>query len=761
MAVDAIDAQIQGLISRAQIDNQNKIGKEDESDHARKVAEKKIALKKENLKSSNLHRERFQKSNALENRMRQIMGGSAGPEAAESLQEWQNNQQLQQKLTDAQKNLFREAMAKNPAKATKSAQAMNRLTQQPGFQKAVNTAQQAGTLQQGMVENPGAERGAAQMLQSRFMQSPKSDAQAKNNFLRFGMKQMGKGQHESVKKAGDMLNTLSKNNIGKGAQRASVNMAQRTKGDGKAMSNVDSFVQNPNVSKMPVFARSKGTELLAKANGKGEVKEGFEKLAADPKFRSQTAQNKGRFFSTIGTGRPSEFRQLADKSLQALRNQGFPQRAGQVSKFLGKMAGQIAKGGAKSVDTEKLIKSSKMSALPSAPKLMSTEGLDEDEAARVRSQNRAKVIQYFNKLQRTYEKGEKKLNAAKYLEDVNALQNLREGDEIDISMLDANEQQFVQERKDSIKKTLDRVRTLQRHRSRELRTKRMPPAKRRARAAARRMQGRQPKYFNPNTGRLRGSQAFTQKSAGDQPRGLPSTPMRGQMQTAQRSAGRVAGGTGDISQQVASAVSQLGDGPMTPQKAGQVAQAIASQVAQQVAQQVTEQLLGAGAQTGPHEAQLGQQQETQASQAAMSGKVDGWGIQRTFDRDLGGTQRAATKPKADEAELDDGPSFEQVANEQYKGRVLIKDPSAIRELAALFPASWKELTKAEMALLKNLGWNQQMWDTKDTPAAKWPVAMMTAFVNLNPVQRESVRKLGMSAHDWDQKVQAFTMGKNA
>jgi hypothetical protein len=39
--------------------------------------------------------------------------------------------------------------------------------------------------------------------------------------------------------------------------------------------------------------------------------------------------------------------------------------------------------------------------------------------------------------------------------------------------------------------------------------------------------------------------------------------------------------------------------------------------------------------------------------------------------------------------------------------------------------------------------------------------MATQFVNLNPTQREAVRNLGLSDHDWDTKVQGFTMGKNA
>ena len=78
------------------------------------------------------------------------------------------------------------------------------------------------------------------------------------------------------------------------------------------------------------------------------------------------------------------------------------------------------------------------------------------------------------------------------------------------------------------------------------------------------------------------------------------------------------------------------------------------------------------------------------------------------------------------------------------------------------------LSKPEQALWKNLGWNQQMWDTKDTAAAKWPMAMGTSFVSLTPTQREAVRKL-MSPNDWDhmvgtgdfQKVGGAKSGRNA
>jgi len=117
------------------------------------------------------------------------------------------------------------------------------------------------------------------------------------------------------------------------------------------------------------------------------------------------------------------------------------------------------------------------------------------------------------------------------------------------------------------------------------------------------------------------------------------------------------------------------------------------------------------------------------------------------------------KPRAEAPEQ--LPGLEQIVNERYTGRALVKDPAAVRAMGQLSQSSWKELNRSEMALLKNLGWTQQVWDTKDTPAARWPIAMGTSFVNLSPVQREAVRKLGFSSHDWDVRIQAGTMGKNA
>jgi hypothetical protein len=492
---------------------------------------------------------------------------------------------------------------------------------------------------------------------------------------------------------------------------------------------------------------------LAKSGGDVEVKQGFEKLAADPKFQTQSTQNKGRFFATIGSGNANEFRALTDQSLMALQSNSFPQRAGKVASLLTKMASQAKTSGAKSVDANSLLKGkTRTSTLPVPPKLASTEGLDEDEAQKVRSQNRGRIIQFYTQVQRSYEQAEKKLKTARFIEDVNKLQNLKEAPPLEASVLSPDEQKFVMERRESVKQKLDQVKKFQRQRARELRGKRMPPARRRAKTAAARIRGRQPKYFSPASNRATSAtQAFLQATGTDSRPGLASTPQQSLRQAAQSQKSQGTGG--DIQSQVASALAQMGSGPMTADKAGQVAQTIATQVAAQVATQVTQQLLGGQAK--------GAQPPVQGQKPAAQGQVDGWGIPRTFERDLGAASTRPVKERPGETAQQEAPGADEVLSERYTGRTLVKDPSQIRMLVAIFQSNWKELSRAESALLRNLGWTQQLWDTREAGGAKWPVAMATQFVNLNPTQREAVRNLGLSDHDWDTKVQGFTMGKNA
>lgn len=766
MAVERIDVQIASLVSGAQQAAAKHAEKGDEADAVRRQVEKKAEQKKLELKNNVSTRETFGRDQANNQRFQQLMQGAQGPDVARSLGQWQSNKDLQARLTDAQRKHFQEAVVQNPPRGAEAGAALNRIAQTPGFPQAVNQAPIMATVQHAVLQNPAAtEKPVMEMLQNRFMQTAKADPKVKNDFMRFGLQNAQRGgTADTTRRAGDLLGSLAQMSMPAPTQRAAMAMIQRAT-DGKPLVQVDQFVQQPGIQRLPNFARGKATELLAKADGDKLVSEGFVEVANHPRFRSQTTTNKGRFFSTIGTGRPSEYRALTDKALVALQNPGFPKRAGQVSKFLGQMAAQVQRGGAASVEVETLVKQSKLSALPKAPVMGSTAGLSDDDANKVRSQNRAKVIQFYTQLQRVYEHAEKKLGTAKYYEDVSSLANLRKPEGIDTSKLSPEERTLVEGKQEQLDQKLDSLQKLQRQKARELRTSRMPPAKRRAQQAEQRRVGRQPKYFSPraNATGAKATEVFREAASATTPQGLPQTPMRGQLsQRAQQHT--MGGGAPDIQAHVAQVVAQLGSGPLTPQRAGQVAQAIASQVAQQVAQQVTQQLLGLGT---PQEMATPQPMAREASgpRQTQQGKVDGWGVPRSFERDLGGAQHAVVRPRdAHEPDVELAATAGQPpvsAPEVYTGRTIVKDASAIRLFAELFGFSWKQMTKAETALLKNLGWSQRDWDTKETPAAKWPMSMATPFMSLTPAQRESVRKLGFSAPEWDKRVQGLMMGKNA
>jgi len=760
-----LPADVQFSVQQGAQQLQEKLADDDKDAAVRRAADKKVAEKHDQLKQSVVQRETFARESDTQQRLQRVIGGDAGPEAANALRGWNDNAQLQGKLTQAQKNLFREAMAHAPQRATDAGQALGRLSAQPGFGRAINTSQQMGTLHAGVLENPHAtEKPASAMLQSRFMQSPKADAQAKNQYLGWGLKQAQKGQLDSVKKAGDMLGSLSGASMPARTQRSAMNMVQRTNGDASAMASVDSFVQKPGVRGLPASARASATDTLIKASGKLEVHDSLEALAHEPKLNAQSAQNKGRWFATVGSGRPSDIQALVQTSTQALRSPEFPTRSAQVTKFLNKLSTQ-AQSGAGTINASAAMREAKRSPMPTAPRFVSTEGLDDEEAAHARSQNRAQLLNYCNQLDRIYEQGGKQLNKAKYLDDVNAVMCFREPPAVDVSNLDSENQSLFDGRMKDLGQKRTGLLKLHQQKSRELRNKRLKPGERAARqkAKAERPRGPQPAYCRPEQGGARAAQLFASGGALSASRAsaMPSSPARA---VAQRSAAAgLAESSGALEAHVSQAVSQFSQGPMTAERATQVAEAVALKVAQQVTAQLTQQLLGNVAlAAAPQSASAASVTDVAAASARVTvGKTDGWGIKRTFDRDLGGTQGAVVKPPSADEGASSAAANTAVQNERYTGKMLVKDPGSIRALSDIFATRWKELAKPEQALLKNLGWGQQAWDTKETPAAQWPRLMFTAFINLTPVQREAVRKLGFSAHDWDTRVQAMTMGKNA
>jgi hypothetical protein len=143
----------------------------------------------------------------------------------------------------------------------------------------------------------------------------------------------------------------------------------------------------------------------------------------------------------------------------------------------------------------------------------------------------------------------------------------------------------------------------------------------------------------------------------------------------------------------------------------------------------------------------------------VQGKSDGWGIQRTFERDLGGAQATPVRPAATRAREAVAASQSHRAEappvtEKYTGRALVKPSVKVRDIETLYELPWKSLNKAETALLQNLQWSQQTWDTKFEASARWPMTMRTRYGALSSTQRESLRQLGLTGDDWDAFIDA-------
>ena len=746
-------------------------------DALRKKAEKDLAAKAQQKKADVVNRESFAKDDGVQKRFQEVMDGRLGPEAQATALGWARNGDLQQKLTTAQKKMFQEAMNQDTPRATQAGAAMVRLSEQPGFAKAVPGSQQMGTLQQGLMSNPRLEKPMADLLQGRFMQSDKADSSTKNDFMRFGMQQMARGSTAPVKNAGDMLGTLAQTNTPRMAQRAAMNMVQRNPSNAEGMRNVDSFVQQPQVKQMPTMARGTATTLLAKADGKTEVKEGFERLASDPTFRSQSREVKGRFFSTIGSGRPSEYRAVTDKTLQALQSQQFPKREAQVSRFLNKMGSQVSRQGAAGVNVKSLMKSSKGGPLPPVPSLTSTEGLSDKDAQKVRSQNRAKVIQYFTQVSRSYDGIDRKLGGARYFEDVNVLPNLRESEEVDTTGLPPEDKAFINAKNKQLKGRYQGLKKAQQQRMRELRSTRISPQQQRMQKRKMRVAGQQPRYFNPQQARggPRAAASFPapgQATGLGEPNEMPQSPglprtlggQSGLARTPQqqtrnsrgpgiRQAQSGGGGESLDAAEILASVSHLPPEQRMQRAKQLMANSWEKQMKAVMAGILDDEPPMAAAPNAKESADSAPPKQAKGSKGRAGTRTDGWGVSRPLDRDLGGAQHTAVKPPeaAEPAEATEL-TGEQLAGDKYTGRALKSPSTAVRDSGSLFSVDWKGMSRAETALLRNLGWTQKTWDTRNEPSARWPESMRTRFGKLTGAQRESVRNLGLTSDDWNSYV---------
>ena len=759
------DFKSQGAVNDAQqkaVNSQPDSG-DDDVDLARKSAENKVELKlqqqkKEAILGKDSGREIYQKDDGLQKKWAAASDGRMGSDAAAAALGWSGSGNLQKKLTDANKRLFQEHFTADPQRGTNTANALQRLAGGPGFSQAAGGAQQVGMIQKALVDNPQMEQPIRDLLQTRFMQSPKADPQAKSDFLRFGMQQAtraGGTTPPGVKVAGDMLGVLVRTNTTPLAQKAAMNMVQRGPENTEGMRNVDNFVQNPNVAQMPTFARGVATTLLAKSDGSTPVKEGFEQVAQDPNFRAQNPDMQARLFATIGSGRAGEMRAMTDKTLQALQSTNFPTRTLQVGKFLDKMGKKAKSKGASGVDVEGLMRKAKGSPLPPVPTLEPVEGLDDEQTHQARAKNRASVIEYYQQVSQSYKGVGRRIDSAKYFEDVNQLPNLREAGTIDTAGQTPEDAAFINDKAQQAQDKYKELANSQKFRMRALKTTRISPQRRRMLERRARAQGTQPKYFNVGRNRVGGNSgpSFPTAQGSDampQSPGLGRTPMGNQ-----RTMSNAQFGT-DTSIDAASILSQVPSSLPVQERMTQAKKVMAKQWEAQM-KSVMQQILGDADPSDMAAKQTDQAQGAQASQrpATTQGKTDGWGIQRSFERDLGGTQAVPVRPVGT-SEAADEAAAPDYSNEKYAGRKLIKPPTQVRDPATLMNVSWKDTQRGEKALLRNLGWTQPMWDAKGEPGARWPQSMRTPFNRLGTTQREAVRQLGLSSDDWDRFVQGVS-----
>ena len=825
------DAQIAQIISdsQRQINSQNSDQQvaDQNADASLKSAEKHAQEKKADLNTQQKGTESFQKDDPGQKGWNDVIKGVAGNEAQNAALGLQNNPAIQSNLTPMLREMFAKQVMANPQNGATAANALVSMAQSPAFSKAVTSPSTLAEVMQPVLGDPIRNAPMMQkLLNMDVMQSSKTPTALKNDFMRFGVAQGAKGDLPLAERAGDMLSSVGRNATGD-AMAASMRMASRVAGRGTdntrpdatgapdaetAIDNVDTFVQHPAVQQMPRSVRGQATEMLAKSDGDSSVKEGFERLASDKTFRGlsnlnqqggdSTADLRGRIFSTIGSGRPSDVRALTDTMLTALQTNGFPTREVNVSKFLSKLNAQVQSGGAKGANVKSALKGARGASGPAMPTMQSTRDMDDEDAAQVRALNRAKVMQYFNQVNRNFDDVEKSLSKAHYQEDVNSMANLRDPVGVDASELGSEDKAFIDGKLAQAKTRYAGLKKTQQQKMRELRGKRMPPQKRLEMQAARRKQVTQPKYFKPNAaagartlpGQARGGamSAKAAQMASQQPQ-MPTTPgmpsLRAQVrQDAPKTAAQRQRGVGRSASQAAMSASgtsvetdddvlaetlaQLAQDPTLSdaQKQQQAVRLISQQAAQKAAQQAqqqTEQFLnqlmpGSGGATMPASGSTPRQTARPTAKPASTDRTDGWGIPRATSSDLGGTRLPAVKPAAtamanvsQASSADTGPSREQVVNERYTGRTLVKDSTQIRDLQTMYSLPWKSMSKAESALWRNLGWNQNMWDTKNEAAAQWPTAMRTAFQSLSPTQRQAVRQLGLSADEWDLNVESF------
>jgi hypothetical protein len=112
------------------------------------------------------------------------------------------------------------------------------------------------------------------------------------------------------------------------------------------------------------------------------------------------------------------------------------------------------------------------------------------------------------------------------------------------------------------------------------------------------------------------------------------------------------------------------------------------------------------------------------------------------------SQRVSARAKAKEP-----PPQELIVEEakDFEGEALgsRQQGGSARELNEITNLKWAKLSGYEQKLLKDLGWEEATWNTRENARTIWPVAMYKPFDALDRVEQAAVKGFRLTAAQWN------------
>ena len=138
-----------------------------------------------------------------------------------------------------------------------------------------------------------------------------------------------------------------------------------------------------------------------------------------------------------------------------------------------------------------------------------------------------------------------------------------------------------------------------------------------------------------------------------------------------------------------------------------------------------------------------------AAPAITSGKTNFYGVPQSFQPDLGANRdRRTVRPAAGSAASGEADAAIRLGRPLLSG----SGKQSVRSLQQLQGVPMKQMNSAEANALRNLGWDTMSWAAQGQPGAATPTTYLTPFAKLRPLQKDSVRALGIGEDAWDRMV---------